>query len=67
MAIRQKDLKAESYPYIRVCSDHFTSGKPAKLYDTTNPDLVPTLNLGHCEAKTGDPLSRHDSHTVSWN
>ena len=58
--IRRKDLKAESYPYIRVCSDHFTSGKRAKLYDTTNPDWVPTLNLGHCEAKTGDSLSRHD-------
>lgn len=59
-AIRRKDLKAESYPYIRVCSDHFTSGKPAKLYDTTNPDWVPTLNLGHYEAKTGDSLIRHD-------
>ena len=60
-AICRRDLKAESYPYIRVCSDHFTSGKPAKLYDTTNPDWVPTLNLGHCEAKTGaDSLSRHD-------
>ena len=59
-AIRRKDLKAESYPYIRVCSDHFTSGKPAKLYDTTNPDWVPTLNLGHCEGKTGDSLIRHD-------
>ena len=56
-AIRRKDLKAESYPYIRVCSDHFTSGKPAKLYDTTNPDWVPTLN---CEGKTGDSLIRHD-------
>ena len=54
------NLKAESYPYIRVCSDHFTSGKPAKLYDTTNPDLVPTLNLWHCEAKAGDALSRRD-------
>ena len=59
-AIRRKDLKAESYPYIRVCSDHFTSGKPVKLYDTTNPDWVPMLNLWHCEAKTGDSLSRHD-------
>ena len=48
---------------IRVCSDHFTSGKPAKLYDTTNPDWAPSLNLWHCEAKTGDSLSRHDRAT----
>ena len=59
-AIRRKDLKVESYPYIRVCCHHFTSGKPARLYDTTNLDWVPTLNLGHCEAKTEDSLIRHD-------
>ena len=41
------------------------AGKLAKLYDTTNLDWVPTLNLGHCEAKTGDSLSRHDSSRTS--
>ena len=31
----------------RICSRHFTSGKPAYLYDETNPDWLPTLHLGH--------------------
>ena len=53
-AIRRKDIKKESYPFIRVCSDHFKSGKPATLYDTTSPDWIPTLNLGHNELKEGD-------------
>ena len=39
--------------------DHFKSGKPATLYDTTSPDWIPTLNLGHTELKEGD-TSRHD-------
>ena len=30
----------------RVCSDHFVDGEPAKLYDFTNPNWLPTLNLG---------------------
>ena len=34
------------YKY-KVCSKHFTSGKPAYLYNTTNPDWLPTLNHGH--------------------
>lgn len=31
----------------RLCSEHFTSGKPASLYDTTNSDWVPHLNMGY--------------------
>ena len=30
----------------RVCSRHI-SGKPAYLYDETNPDWLPSINLGH--------------------
>ena len=33
--------------YVRVCSDHFISGAPAKLYDNDNPDWAPSLILGH--------------------
>ena len=29
----------------RICSRHFRSGKPAALYDDTNPDWLPSLNL----------------------
>ena len=58
-AIRRKDIKSESYAYMRVCSEHFVSGKPSKLYDATNPDWSPSLNLGHSCIKQSD-TSRHD-------
>ncbi|XP_013869526.1 uncharacterized protein LOC106521487 [Austrofundulus limnaeus] len=31
----------------RVCSDHFKSGKSAALFDHSNPDWAPSLNLGY--------------------
>ena len=31
----------------RVCSIHFISGKPASLFDETNPDWIPTVNMGY--------------------
>ena len=40
-------LESDSKTDYRVCSRHFQSGKPAKLYDITNPDWVPSVNLGH--------------------
>ena len=61
VAICRKDIKKESYLFIRVCSDHFKSGKPATLYDTASPDWIPMLNLGHNKLK-GD-ASRHDRAT----
>ena len=33
----------------KVCEKHFHSGKPAYLYNTTDPDWLPTLRLGHKE------------------
>ena len=33
----------------KVCEMHFHSRKPAYLYNTTDPDWLPTLNLGHKE------------------
>ena len=47
MRIHRQDLKPESYLTICVCSDHFVTGIPAKLYDTTHQDWVPSLNLGY--------------------
>ena len=35
------------YKNVRVCSAHFLSGAPSTLYDVTNPDWAPTLNLGY--------------------
>ena len=31
----------------RICSRHFESGKPADLIDSTSPDWLPFLHLGH--------------------
>ncbi|XP_064618204.1 uncharacterized protein LOC135482250 isoform X2 [Liolophura sinensis] len=45
--IGRPELKERTYVYIRVCSDHFVSGKPSPLYSTESPDWAPTLNLGH--------------------
>ena len=36
-----------------MCSTHFLSGAPSTLYDVTNPDWAPTLNLGY------DPVGDH--------
>ena len=58
-AIRRKDIKTSSYAYVRVCSDHFSSGKPSPLYDTTNPDWVSSPKLGHNNCSSAD-TSRHD-------
>ena len=31
----------------RICSRHFIFGKPAELENETNPDWLPSLNLGN--------------------
>ena len=53
-AIRRKDIKKQNYQYTRVCSDHFITGSPSSLYDSTNPDWVPSLNLGHTNGTCTD-------------
>ena len=35
----------------RICSRHFITGKPADLLDDTNPDWLPTQNLGHSKSR----------------
>ena len=39
----------------RICSTHFINGKPAPLEDESNPDWLPTQNLGHCKI-LGNPV-----------
>ena len=39
-------LESDSKTDYRVCSRHFLSGKPAKLYEVTSPDWLPSINLG---------------------
>ena len=40
----------------RVCSRHFVTGEPAKLYETNKPNWLPTLNLGHMKQSTRAPV-----------
>ena len=47
--IKRKDIREDQYSNTRVCSDHFISGSPAALYDETNPDWIPSLNLGYAD------------------
>ena len=91
-ALHREDLKPQKYPYYRVCSDLFltgkdllpnalvlawhldynqlepqvhiklnkdcykslTVGKPAALYDETNPDWVPSLKIGYGTDKSSE-------------
>ncbi|KAJ8973109.1 hypothetical protein NQ317_006335, partial [Molorchus minor] len=46
-ALRRDDLTETKLKYGRICSKHFISGKPAHIKDTTNPDWVPSLNMGY--------------------
>ncbi|WAR15030.1 hypothetical protein MAR_005135 [Mya arenaria] len=39
-------FKNKNLDNVRICSEHFVSGKKADLYDRTNPDWCPTLRLG---------------------
>jgi len=48
-AISREDLDMTSLHKYKVCEKHFYSGKPAYLYNTTDPDWLPTLHLGHKE------------------
>ncbi|KAJ8003215.1 hypothetical protein DPEC_G00167090 [Dallia pectoralis] len=51
-AVRRKDIMFCSIPrWLKVCSRHFYSGKPAYEMDESNPDWAPTLHLGHSEVR----------------
>ncbi|XP_015371818.1 PREDICTED: uncharacterized protein LOC107167328 [Diuraphis noxia] len=47
-SLRRLDLANKNIDYMRVCSVHFKSGKPAKYQDENDPDWCPTLNMGYC-------------------
>ena len=55
--INRKDLPTERYASIRICSRHFVSGSPARLFDEANPDWVPTLSLGYCTGEQPEVVS----------
>ena len=49
--INQKNLTAcqlaEKNSTLHVCGKHFINGKPSALYETTDPNWIPTVNLGY--------------------
>ena len=47
--IKREDLEPSRYNNVRVCSDHFVSGEPAKLYEEkkNHVDWAPSLRLGY--------------------
>ena len=56
----------------RICSRHFINGKPASLEDETNPDWLPTLNLGHSkvcgnQVQIGERWSRRKAREDASN
>ena len=60
-AISRDGLKKTILDNDRICSRHFISGKPAYLYDQTNPDWLPSLHLGH--SKKAEPKKEN---TERW-
>ena len=53
--INPATLVLEDHDY-RVYSRHFMSGKPTGLYDTTSPDWLPTLYMGHSKKSKNDQV-----------
>uniref|UniRef100_A0A146LDP2 THAP-type domain-containing protein n=1 Tax=Lygus hesperus TaxID=30085 RepID=A0A146LDP2_LYGHE len=43
---------------IKVCSRHFISGKPAYLFNSTDPDWAPSLHLGYEDFKVTQKVNR---------
>jgi len=58
VAISREDIN--ELHRCRICSLHFVSGWPADLYDTTNPNWLPTMNLaiGHEKSSQVGKLTR---------
>ena len=44
----------------RVCSEHFVDGEPAKLYEYTKSNWLPSLNLGHTKQRNNPDNARYD-------
>ena len=66
-AISRGDLSEKILANDRICTRHFINGKPASLEDETNPDWLPTLNLGHskvCE-RWSRRKAREDASNVA--
>ena len=61
-AISRDDLTVDMLEKsdYRVCSEHFVDGEPAKLYEFTKSNWLPTLNLGHTKQRNNTGYARYD-------
>ena len=75
--IKWEDLQSRNYFHTYVRSDHFVTGKPSQLYETSHQDWTPSQNLavqvwkdavtvkeqqGHLEEQLGRELELKWSH-----
>ena len=51
-AISREDLDLKALHKYKICSKHFISKRPAYLYDTSDPDWLPMLYLGHTKSSS---------------
>ena len=65
-AISREDLDINALHKYKVCEIHFHSRKPAYLYNTTDPDWLPTLNLGHKEHGSAVTARLDDPSVDRW-
>ena len=63
-SLKRKELSLQQDLNIRVCSDHFVSGSPATLFDSTNPDWAPSLKLGYQEDGGGSCSTRSSTRSA---
>lgn len=51
-AIPREDLDLKALHKYKICSKHFISKPLAYIYDTSNPDWLPTLHLVHTKSSS---------------
>ncbi|XP_065645260.1 uncharacterized protein LOC136075753 [Hydra vulgaris] len=56
-AIKRENMNINTTHY-RVCSDHFITGKPSKLFEKSHPNWIPNQSMGY-EKKLAD-VTRHE-------
>lgn len=60
---------AEINSTLHVCSYHFVSGRPSKLFESSNPDWAPSLHLGYSNntnaAQSEERFDRRQRRTLT--
>ena len=61
-AVSRDDLTVDVLENLdyRVCSEHFVDGEPAKLYEYTKSNWLPSLNLGYTKQRHNPDSSRYE-------